>query len=143
MILKIAGTRYPIKDRDKTDWWLYDDIARVHWYKRIPYSISSQQGPGHLSQVPISKDSEENDSVVQELELLSKYHTQISVLFDGETIYPDLQLIDGYMIETENEDIYGYCVYVIAHMRNGDEKTFAFDGKGYLMNDEGKTIERF
>lgn len=132
MILKVQGTKYPVKNRDRIDWWVFDDISNVHWYNRLPYVVLSESSP-------LTPTSDE----VEELACLSKYSPEIYVLFDGERIGLDYTFIDGVMKEIEDKEVYGYCTYITCYMRNGSIKTIAFDGKGFLMNDEGKTIERF
>ena len=41
--------------------------------------------------------------------------------------------------KAENED---RAIQLICRMKDGTERTIVFQGRGYLLNDEGKTIER-
>ena len=107
-----------IKIRDPHDgWWLFDDLDRVKF--------------GFSNDRRVMMDMKDPKTLICEFTIRDPLtHEYYPIDFD-------CMLID-FTIPQCNPS---YCHWVSYRTKNGDEKLIVFNTVGYILNDDGKTIE--
>lgn len=130
MILKILHS-------DGNSWWLYDNLEKVRFCRRGGDFVLIS------GKIDDSSDGDAlyNFGVFHASEIDKNDITQTSYRWARDNLsefVPDVTILD---FDELNQEGVNFVSWVLA--RNGDEEKFiVFNTLGFLLNDDGKTIEK-
>lgn len=128
-----------IRDIDCKSWWMYDKLTRVH------YGSGNLRSDENKIYLKITGESgTENGSQIDNFDVyLNSLYKQPPGKLD-EVIDPFLVLIDKKEVKEKiNRNIQTYPLNWISFLNyNNDEVLLVFNTKAYILNDDGKTIEK-
>ena len=120
-----------IQDVDYNSWWLYDNLEKVHYSALSHHIIAVSDG---FAIDYISSGSNERDAQ----EILDAVSENNIETYGQYRICPEVSIIDFNNIKKG----WNHLNFILSRDRDDNEKLIVFNTMGFILNNQGKTIER-